>query len=522
LREFFDRLDAALNSAIALSDAQRRVQALLDGPARHVCLAGGSRAGKTFLIMRKIVERANAFAGSLHAVLRFRNNAARASISLGTLPAVVRRCFPGLRLEEHRNDGYFGLPNGSQIWIGGLDDKDRVEKILGNEYATVFLNEASQIPYSSVLVALTRLAQHVAGLPQRLFVDLNPVATTHWTNVLFGEKRDPVTRQALLEPEDYVRAYLNPSDNAANLSSEYLRSLENLPERQRRRFFEGRYVETIDGALWPLEVLDRCRLEDGAKLPDMQRVLVAIDPSGTSGGEDSRSDDVGIVIVGKGVDGKAYLLDDRTCNLPPAGWARVAVTAYHEFSADCLIAEKNFGGAMVGAVVRTADPSVAFREVVASRGKAVRAEPVAALYEVDKVRHVGRFVELEDELAGFSTAGYLGRGSPDRADALIWGISELMLGGSSSAEAWIDHYAGLAKAARSAPLPAEREEIFPWRSRPKPQPAPPGNDLTRSYFRILEELERPGACPRCGGAIVKGAPTTTDGFEAWHVECRPN
>ncbi len=147
---------------------------------------------------------------SRHAILRFHANAARASISLDTLPNVMRLCFPRIKLKEHRQDGFFELPNGARIWVGGLDDKERVEKILGLEYVSIFLNEASQIPYASALVAFTRLAQTIENVAQRAYVDLNPVAKSHWTNLLFGEKRDPISMQKLADPEE-LRALFRQS-----------------------------------------------------------------------------------------------------------------------------------------------------------------------------------------------------------------------------------------------------------------------------------------------------------------------
>ncbi len=126
-----------------------------------------------------------------------------------------RKCsvfgIPRERLKRHRTEGYFSLGNESEIWIGGLDDQARVEKILGKEYATIFLNECSQIPYSSVLMALTRLAQVVSGLPQAAYYDLNPVSKGHWTNMLFGDKRDPVSRQPLADPGQ-LRADVSQSE----------------------------------------------------------------------------------------------------------------------------------------------------------------------------------------------------------------------------------------------------------------------------------------------------------------------
>jgi phage terminase large subunit-like protein len=159
--------------------------------------------------------------------------------------------------------------------------------------------------------------------------------------------------------------------------------------------------------------------------PQMARVVVAIDPSGTKG--DDGGDSIGIVVAGKGVDGLCYVLADRTCKLSPDGWGRIAVRAYHEFSADRIVAERNFGGAMVEHVIRTVDRSVSYKEVTASRGKVIRAEPVAALYEQNKVKHLNGFTELEDQMCAMTGDGFLGEGSPDRVDALVWALTELML-----------------------------------------------------------------------------------------------
>jgi hypothetical protein len=270
-------------------------------------------------------------------ILRHHANAARASIALGTLPQVVQLCFPGMRLKEHRQDGYFALPNGSRVWIGGLDDNDRVEKILGLEYASVFLNEASQIPYSTALIAFTRLAQVTRGIRQHAFVDLNPAGKSHWTNVLFGEQRDPVSMQPLKDPENYRRAFLNPPDNTKNLSAEFLASLENLPEKQRKRFYEGVYVDEVDGALWTYETIDSGRRapED---IPDEKRaaVVVALDPSGAAGRDDLGADEIGIVVAARGFDGDCYVLSDLSCREAPAVWARRAAiwALTHLFGAD--------------------------------------------------------------------------------------------------------------------------------------------------------------------------------------------
>jgi phage terminase large subunit-like protein len=412
--------------AFKLTPKQELVQQLLRSPQRHTLLVGGSRSGKTSLLVREIGQRALHSGNSRHAILRLRANAARTAIALDTLPKIFRLCFPHDSFKHHRTEGYFSLKNGSEIWIGGLDDQERVEKILGKEYATILLNECSQIPYASVLVALTRLAQVAQGLTQAAYYDLNPVSKGHWTNVLFGEKRDPITRLPLDNPDDYARIFLNPGDNAANLTKEYLDSLARLPERQRKRFFEGVYIDDLDGALFSYEVIARARVAEFA-LARCRRIVVAVDPSGASGQDDERADEIGIVVAAKGDDGHAYVLADRSLRDAPAAWGRAAVHAYHEFKADQIVAEENFGGEMVRFVIRAADANAPVGVISASRGKVLRAEPVSALYEQGLVHHVGRFAVLEDQLCAFTTAGYRGEGSPDHADALVFAITELML-----------------------------------------------------------------------------------------------
>jgi phage terminase large subunit-like protein len=405
---------------------QSEAEQLLRGRQRHTLLVGGSRSGKTSLIVRTIANRALFAPESRHAILRFRANAVRPSIAQDTLPKIFRLCFPTEPLKRHRTEGYFSLRNESEIWLAGLDDQERVEKILGKEYATIFLNECSQIPYTSALVALTRLAPVVEGLPQAAYYDLNPTNKSHWTNVLFGEKRDPVSRRPLVDPDNYARIFLNPHDNAGHLTKEYLEALERLPERQRKRFFEGVYIDDVDGALFSYEVIARARVTEFA-LPRCRRIVVAVDPSGAAGRDDEHADEIGIVVAGRGDDGHAYVLADPSLRDAPAVWGRAAAQAYHEFSADRIIAEENFGGEMLRFVIRAADAHARVQVISASRGKTLRAEPVSALYEQGLVHHVGRFAVLEDQLCAFTTAGYRGEGSPDHADALVFAITELML-----------------------------------------------------------------------------------------------
>lgn len=418
---------------------------LLGSGARNVLLVGGSRSGKTFLLVRAIVIRALSAPGSRHAILRQRTLHVRQSIWLDTLPKVLKTCFPWASWIPHVQDGYITFANGSEIWIGGLDDKERVEKILGKEFATLFFNECSQIGFAEVTTALTRLAQKVQKIDQegkpagflknRAFFDLNPTGTGHWSYRLFIEKRKPESpSEHVADPENYCHSYLNPTDNAQNIDVEYIQSLQGLPEKQRRRFFEGRYVAQLDGALWTLELIEKSRVavEDllGANsiLGRLQRIVVSIDPSGASGSNDLKADAIGLGVVGIDRTGHAYLLEDATGLYSPEQWGQLAVSLFDKWGADRVIGERNFGGDMVRAIVHNVRRTIPYKEVTASRGKAVRAEPIAGLYEQERIHHVGRFPDLEDELTNFTTAGYVGSGSPNRADMLVWACTELFEG----------------------------------------------------------------------------------------------
>jgi hypothetical protein len=416
-----------------LTDRQKAAQKVCAGDSTHCMLFGGSRSGKTFLLMRNVVFRALKAPNSRHGVFRFRYNHLRASVVLDTFPKVMRLAFPGVEWTPHSQDGYVDLPGGSQIWFAGLDDKERTEKVLGMEFATLYFNECSQIPVTSIDTALTRLAQRVETniegaapglLKVRAYYDCNPPNQAHWTYRRFVQKIDPETKEPLRHPNDYAAFSINPADNVANLSPEYIQQLESLPARMRARFLEGRFAEANPNALFPEEFTDRWRVIDG-RLPDMVRVVVAVDPSGADDADNSDNDEIGIVVVGLGTDGNAYLLEDCTVKAGPATWGKVATSAYDRHQASCIVAEGNFGGAMVQHTIQVARPRTPFKMVTASRGKVQRAEPFSALYEAGKVRHVGMFAKLEDELSGFSTAGYTGGRSPNRADALIWALAEL-------------------------------------------------------------------------------------------------
>ena len=226
-------------------------------------------------------------------------------------------------------------------------------------------------------------------------------------------------------------------DNSANLSSELIREIRSSYEGTRfgEQEIYGKLLLDIPGALWTADSFSPCTMPS---LHELDRIVVAIDPSGAAD-KNSSSDEIGIVVAGvryggnRGED-RFVVLKDSTMIGSPREWAIEAVREYHDFAADRIVAEGNFGGAMVESTIKREDQNVPVRMVTASRGKAVRAEPVSALYEQGRVYHAtagenatgGGLAKLEEQLVQMTVTGYVGDGSPDRVDALVWAITDLM------------------------------------------------------------------------------------------------
>lgn len=399
---------------------------MLTAGKRFCLVYGGSRSGKTFELTGTVVERALFAPGSRHLICRQEGTAAKRAIVKATWPEMMAARFPGVPYEWKEQYGYFLLGNGSEVWISGLNDDKALEKVLGNEYATIYINEASEVKYSAYTLLRSRLAQVVKTikgdrLSQRFYVDLNPTTRQHWTYRLWIDGVEPETQQAV-DVGQYGCVVVNPLDNAENLSSEYLDDLRNLPERARKRFFDGSYVEDVEDALWRRATIKRVQ-----RLPDLVRVVVAVDPATTTA---MGSDETGIIAAGIDAAGNGYVLSDESGRYRPEDWARRAIATFDSFNADRIVAETNQGGDMVENTIRAIRDAVPYKGVTAARGKAVRAEPVAALYERGKIFHAGEFPALEDQMCSFTTgfdrkaAGY----SPDRVDALVWAMTELFPG----------------------------------------------------------------------------------------------
>lgn len=306
-------------------------------------------------------------------------------------------------------------PNGV---IGKLYSAEEPERLRGPQHHAAIVDEIAAYEYPE---AFTQLK---FGL--RLGADVRcAIATTpkpcSIIRELVKQSKDGTGRVVITRGRTY--------DNKANLAPEFFQDIITQYEGTRlgRQEIDGELLEDTPGALWNTALLERTRVKK-ADMPAMARVVIALDPSVTS---NKKSDECGVAVVGKGVDGDGYMLEDLSGVMTPNEWASAAIAAFHRHSADVIIGEANNGGDLVGNTILALDPGIPFRKVNASRGKHVRAEPISLLSEQNRFHLVGSFAKLEEQMCAMAADGYTGSGSPDRLDALVWGASELMLGGAT-------------------------------------------------------------------------------------------
>ncbi|MGR1580584.1 DNA-packaging protein [Thalassobius sp. S69A] len=302
-------------------------------------------------------------------------------------------------------------PNGAEAQIFSAHDP---EALRGPQFDAAWVDELAKWPKAQDTWDMLQFALRLGDHPQ-------VCATTTPRNV-------PVLKK-ILSLSSTVVTHAPTEANRANLADSFLAEVQEryAGTRLGRQELEGILIDDIDGALWTHKGLEGLRVEHA---PDVDRIVVAVDPpvTGTAG-----SDECGIIVAGVRMRGpaqdwEAFVLEDASVQgVTPMGWAKAAIKAVEDWGADKLVAEVNQGGDMVEAVVRQVDPNVPFKKVHASKGKAARAEPVAALYEQGRVHHVRSLGVLEDQMCQMSVQGYQGKGSPDRVDALVWALHELIL-----------------------------------------------------------------------------------------------
>lgn len=333
---------------------------------------------------------------------------------------------PEFRPRYVKSDRTLYWPNGAIALMFSAEDP---EQLRGPEHEAAWCDETAKWRYAQDTWDMLQFGLRIGEQPRQL------VTTT--------PRPIPILRKLLAEegkPGGTTVTRGRTFDNSANLAASFVGQMKRRYEGTRlgRQELDAELLEDVQGALWNRSMLERrnpanpkaagMSIDDAGKVPPLRRIAVGVDPSGSSGDEEKESDDIGIVCVGLGDDDVFYVLEDASSPGSPLEWGRAVVGVYKRRDADIIVGEVNYGGAMVEYTIRTIDRRVNYKAVNASRGKIVRAEPVAALYEQGKVRHVGEWPELEDQMCGMTREGYEGRGSPDRVDALVWAITELAFG----------------------------------------------------------------------------------------------
>lgn len=330
----------------------------------------------------------------------------------------ILRCSPPDRIPDWQaSRRRLVWPNGAEARIFSASDP---ESLRGPQFDCAWSDELAKWPKGQATWDMLQFGLRLGTRPRQL------VTTTPRNNALL---------RAILADAETVRTAAPTSANRMHLAKSFLETVTRryAGSRLGRQELDGAMLTDVEGALWTWPMLEAARTPRPLELA---RIVVAVDPP-VSAGEDA--DECGIVVAGVARDGHPkdwigeVIFDGSVKGATPTVWAARAVELFHRFKADRLIAEVNQGGDLVSTVVRQVDPLVSFRAVRASRGKAVRAEPVAALYEQGRICHRGAFPALEDQMTAMSVNGFTGRGSPDRVDALVWAMTELMI---EPAESW--------------------------------------------------------------------------------------
>lgn len=412
---------------------------MTDDVARHTLLCGGARSGKTVLAVRANILRALTYKRSRHLSLRLHRVTAEKYLWKQTLPDVIDKCFKGIAFEYNHSKMILTCPNnGSSYWFGGLDEGENSDGLLGSDWNTCHFDEANEMLPDPMQKARTRLSLKSYSEDGRMcinrsFATVNPTYKTHHLYKTYVEKFD-IFNGLPMSPEQasmYNWFRINPCDNLENLSEGYIRELESLSPENRKRFLEGEWSEESKDALFKTADINRNRVKTFAEVEaiNFDKIVVGVDPSVTSG---ATADMTGIVVVGwtrpKSSDrrssGQYYLLDDRSIRGTPDEWAQAVYDAYTHWKADLIVGEANNGGDLVEKNIRSVSRVIPYKKVWASRGKAIRAQPVAAICARGDLHVAVSLPELEGEMVGWNPDS--GEPSPNRLDAMVWGVTEVM------------------------------------------------------------------------------------------------
>jgi len=366
-------------------------------------LRGGRGSGKTRSGSEFVIERAKAGCRRIALIGQTKGDVRDTMIEVGD-SAILNCSPPDFRPEYEPSKRRLTFPNGCIAIAYSGDEPDQLR---GPQHDTAWADELAKFKYPQETWDNLELGLRLGDDP-RVCVTTTP-------------RPIPIIKKLLADAMT-VDVRCSTYDNAANLADTFIQRILDKYEGTRlgRQELHGELLDDNPNALWNRDAIETLRVR---KHPDLTRVVVGVDPEATA---TENSAETGIVVAGTAMVGDVlhgYILDDLSIRSSPGGWASAAITGYHKHRADRIIGEVNNGGDMVGFTIKTVDAKVPFKAVHASRGKLTRAEPVSALYEQGRIHHVGSFPDLEDQLCEWVP----GDKSPDRLDALVWAITELML-----------------------------------------------------------------------------------------------
>lgn len=325
--------------------------------------------------------------------------------------------------------GLITWPSGSQAFLYSGEEPDQLR---GPQFHKAWVDEWAKYQYPVETMDNLEMALRLGDQPQMV------ITTT--------PRPLPMLKEKLIDP-DVILTKGHTNENRANLAKSYIKRVIKKYEGTRigRQELNAEILDDVEGGLWTRQLIEDNRISRNARLPEMVRIAIAIDPATTNRSPETEgskaSNETGMIAGGKGTDGNVYIFHDLSGRFSPKTWASRAVRHYDKWEADAIVAERNNGGDLVESNIRTVDDRVHIRTVWASRGKHVRAEPVASKHEQGKIKFVGQFPELEDQLIFYTPEGYEGVGSPDRGDAFVWLVWYLLLGAKSGdydADEWED------------------------------------------------------------------------------------
>lgn len=332
----------------------------------------------------------------------------------------------------NRSIGEMVLHNGSSFRLFSAEDPDRAR---GYQFHYAWADELAS--YKGKISQKDAAAEGVPGTPKPMLAQielctrLRYPGASHGPRIIISTTPRPLKiLKELIARDTTVVSTGSTMDNKDHLAPEFLKSVLDLYEGTRlgRQELYAELLEDVEGALWTRLMIDDTRLNPKKDtLPQMKRTVIAVDPAVTA---NKRSSETGIVAMGRDFSNRLYVLQDYSAKLTPDGWAKAVLRAYQDWEADCVVAEKNQGGELVRVNLKSSAENLPIKLVDATKGKIVRAEPVARLYEQKKAFHWGVFPVLEDQMCMYT--GEEGEESPDHMDALVWGATELMLKGTNA------------------------------------------------------------------------------------------